>query len=97
MAPAPSSLAAVTQWLAANNVSTQPVPGYGDWLGIQPTVQEASVLFATNFSVYKHVGTGVTQVRTLQYSIPKSLKGHLEVADPLVGYAAYSLQAARYS
>jgi tripeptidyl-peptidase-1 len=82
MAPKVESVTAVKQWLAAHNLTALPL-GYGDWFGLETTVAKASVLFAANFSVFEHAGTGAKQVRTLEYSIPASLKGHLEVAHPL--------------
>jgi tripeptidyl-peptidase-1 len=83
MAPRAESVTAITRWLAAHNLTAQPIRGYGDWLGLTTTVAHASALFAADLSVFKHLGTGATQVRTLQYSIPAGLKGHLEVAHPL--------------
>jgi tripeptidyl-peptidase-1 len=82
MAPKPVSVTAVKQWLAAHNLTALPL-GYGDWFGVETTVAKASALFAANFSVFEHTGTGAKQVRTLEYSIPASLRGHLEVVHPL--------------
>jgi tripeptidyl-peptidase-1 len=87
MAPKVESVTTVKQWLAAHNLTALPL-GYGDWFGVETTVAKASALFAANFSVFEHAGTGEKQVRTLEYSIPASLRGHLEVAHPLTRFVS---------
>ena len=47
-------------------------------------ISKANEMFEADFSIFQHVETGKEQVRTLAYSIPSELKGHLELVNPTV-------------
>ncbi|KAI0064355.1 family S53 protease [Artomyces pyxidatus] len=84
--PRPETLAAVNSWLAENGLSATSLSPAGDWLGFQTTVEHANELFDTEFTTYTHVKTGEEFVRTLSYSIPAALKGHLELVHPTITF-----------
>jgi hypothetical protein len=91
MAPSPDATKAVTNWLAAEGVTVQALPGHGDWLGFNTTVAQASRLFAAFFSTYHDVRSGTQHVRTTAYSIPAHLKEHIELVHPMTRYICRSL------
>ncbi len=49
-------------------------------------VSKANELFDADFSVYTHDETGTEAVRTLSYSIPAELQGHLDLVHPTVTF-----------
>ena len=73
---------AVNAWLAENDISAQTISATGDWLSFEIPVSKANELFDADFSVYKHDETDMSVVRTLSYSIPADLQGHLELVHP---------------
>ncbi|KAJ7092235.1 family S53 protease [Mycena epipterygia] len=70
VAPAHETVSAVSEWLSENGISFTTVTPAGDMLQIVIPVEKANELLATEFSVFTHIDTGVTSIRTLEYSIP---------------------------
>ncbi|KAI8970637.1 family S53 protease-like protein [Trametes punicea] len=81
-APDPDSVAAVNAWLAEHGLNATPLTPAGDWLELNVNVGQANTLLAANFSVFSHGSSGLQTVRTLAYSIPASLKGHIDLIHP---------------
>jgi tripeptidyl-peptidase-1 len=84
MQPSTTSVQAVQDWLKSKGINASTLAGHGDWLGFSATVEQANELFEANFTVFKHHQTGKSEIRTLQYSIPSTLKGHLDLVHPTV-------------
>ncbi len=82
VAPKPESVQAVKGWLAKNNISAETVSPSGDWLSIQVPVAQANDLLDTQFNEYTQEKTGLTALRTMSYSVPASVKGHLDFIHP---------------
>ncbi|KAF7356293.1 Family S53 protease [Mycena venus] len=80
--PTDETLAAVSSWLSENKISSKPVTPAGDMLEIKIPVSQANDLLSAEFSVFTHVKTGRTSIRTLQYSLPVPLTQHIEFLHP---------------
>ncbi|KAJ2981143.1 hypothetical protein NUW54_g10910 [Trametes sanguinea] len=86
MAPKPESVAAVNAWLKENNIVTTKATPAGDWLSFSVPVNQASKLLNAEFSVFNHTASGTTAIRTLAYSIPSDLQGHLDLIHPTTSF-----------
>ncbi|KAI9057998.1 subtilisin-like protein [Trametes sanguinea] len=86
VAPQPATTEAVNAWLKENGLTAKPLSPAGDWLGIDVPVSKANSLFNTNFSVFQHADSGVETIRTLAYSLPKALQGHIDLVHPTVSF-----------
>ncbi|CDO75036.1 hypothetical protein BN946_scf184640.g11 [Trametes cinnabarina] len=86
VAPAPESVNAIEAWLADNGISAKTVSPAGDWMAFEITVSKANELLDADFSVFTHEATGQQFVRTLSYSIPAQLQGHLDLVHPTVSF-----------
>ncbi|KAI0046855.1 family S53 protease [Auriscalpium vulgare] len=84
--PTAEASAAVNSWLSENGLSATPLSPAGDWLGFETTVAQANALFDAEFSTFVHDESGQEAVRTLAYSIPATLKGHLDLVHPTVTF-----------
>lgn len=82
MKPAQVSVDAVNAFLQSNGINATTLSPAGDWLGFSVPVSKANEMFDADFSVFKHVASGARSIRTLSYSIPSSLQGHLDVVHP---------------
>ena len=71
-------------WLRQAGLNATTVSPAGDWLGISVPVSTANALFAADFAVYTHAETGAEAIRTMAYSIPAELEGHLDFVHPTV-------------
>ena len=83
IAPSAESVEAVRSWLQQSDV---PLSGLewsssGEWLNVVTTVAGAEKLLSAEYHVYKHV-SGVTVMRCESYSLPASVRPHIDVVGP---------------
>ena len=86
VAPKPETVSAVTAWLKENSIEIAKASPAGDWLSFSIPVSKANELFEADFSTYKHINSGQNIIRTLSYSIPADLVGHISVVHPTTRY-----------
>lgn len=84
VAPSQQSVDAVNAWLKEVAVAATTISPAGDWLSVSIPVSQANELLDADFSVYKHTDTGKEAIRTLSYSIPSELVGHLDFVHPTI-------------
>ncbi|KAJ7787274.1 family S53 protease-like protein [Mycena olivaceomarginata] len=84
--PTDETLSIVSEWLTESGISSKPVTPAGDLLEIVVPVGKANELLSTDFSVFTHVESGKTSIRTLEYSIPAVLQGHVENVHPTTSF-----------
>ena len=80
--PSPNSVQAVKTWLSKNNVTVDNVSSNESWMNIRVPVSQANSLLDAQFNEYSHEETGLTAFRTMSYSVPASVKGHLDFIYP---------------
>jgi tripeptidyl-peptidase-1 len=80
---------AVNAFLQSNGINATTISPAGDWLGFSVPVSKANEMLDADFSVFKHVATGVELIRTLSYSIPSSLQRHLDIVHPTTTYVQF--------
>ena len=76
-------------WLKENGVEATRATPAGDWLALNIPVSKANALFNTNFSVFRHVESGTESVRTLEYSVPSELQGHIRAVHPTTSQVSF--------
>ncbi|KAL7805630.1 peptidase S8/S53 domain-containing protein [Trichoderma gracile] len=77
--PSNASSSAVETWLQSHGVTSYTKQGSSIWF--QTNISTANTMLSTNFHTYSDL-TGAKKVRTLQYSIPESLIGHVDLISP---------------
>ncbi|KAI0806616.1 family S53 protease [Fomes fomentarius] len=86
VAPKKESVDAVNAWLQENDITGTTISSTGDWIALEIPVSKANELFDADFSVFTHEETGKQAIRTLSYSIPAELQGHLDLVHPTVTF-----------
>lgn len=89
MAPKPESIEAVEAWLQENDIQATTASPFGDWLSFSVPVSKANELLDADFKEFVDTSSGKTIIRTLAYSIPADLKGHLDLVHPTTVYALF--------
>lgn len=84
MKPTSETTSLVDEWLSGNGISSKVISPAGDWLQISLPVSKASELLDAEFGTFTNEETGEQAVRTLSYSIPASLQGHIDLVHPTV-------------
>lgn len=88
LAPKPSDVELVTEWLVSKNISINPhSPGVivspaGDWYDLNVTVAQANSLFGTNFTAYFSNLVYTRELRATSYNIPQSLLNAIYTLQP---------------
>ncbi|KAJ7062177.1 hypothetical protein C8F01DRAFT_1136766 [Mycena amicta] len=84
--PSKGSLLAVTQWLDNNHIAYGAVRSEASILDIQILVDQANELLGTQFFHFMHIDSGETSIRALNYSIPASLRPHIDFINPIISF-----------
>ncbi|KAL6302070.1 peptidase S8/S53 domain-containing protein [Sparassis latifolia] len=92
VSPAAESLAAVNNWLQANNIDATVLTPASDWIGFSIPVSQENDLFDSEFSTFVHSASGARSIRTLAYSIPWELHGHLDFVHPTITFVVATLR-----
>ncbi|KAF8952094.1 family S53 protease-like protein [Flammula alnicola] len=86
VAPAPESFTLVQEWLAVNDINAKTISPAGDWLKFSITTSKANTLLNADFTTFTHSQTGKQLTRTLSYSVPAALKGHVDLVHPTITF-----------
>ena len=95
IAPASESVFVVNSWLSENGITGTSISSTGGWLMIQVPVNQANDLLGAQFSVFTHPDTKRQAIRTLAYSIPSELVGHLDLVHPTITYVVVPEKSSR--
>jgi tripeptidyl-peptidase-1 len=89
--PPKDTTAAFTSFARANGLQLSASP-MGDWVQFTTTVEHANTLFNASYQTFVHEGTSQTLTRTLSYSLPQALVGHVNTVLPTT---SFDVQSAR--
>ena len=84
MAPHEDSLSAVDEWLSYHSVDLSSVSRSPakDWITVTLPIATAEKLAGAKYSVFRNKESGKHVVRTLEYSLPRSLMDHVDLIQP---------------
>lgn len=94
--PSQASVDAVNAYLKSHGITATTLSPAGDWLGFSVPVSKANEMFDADFSVFNHTATGSQTIRTLSYSIPTSLKQHLDFVHPTTKWVLFCAYMCSY-
>lgn len=80
--PREESTYAVLSWLAASGVKQSDVEDDGEWINFYAPISLAQTMLNTTFHVYGHEVAESQRIRTLQYSVPANVSGHIHMIQP---------------
>jgi tripeptidyl-peptidase-1 len=86
VAPKSSTLSAFHSFAKANGLSVSNLSDTSEWMELTTTVEHVNSLFGANYQTYSHSSTGALLTRTLAYSLPKELVGHVDMITPSTGF-----------
>jgi tripeptidyl-peptidase-1 len=92
-APTAEAFTAVQSWLTSAGVSQ--ISNDGHFVTFATTVGTANSLLNTTFNYYQN--SGVTKLRTTEYSIPDDLVPHIDIISPTVFYGKTTPNAPTYT
>ncbi|KAH9167584.1 subtilisin-like protein [Lactarius sanguifluus] len=85
VAPHPDTLELVRSWLRHYDIpsSSISITLGGNWLRvIDVSVSQANRILGASYQLYQHVETNDTVLRTMSYSLPEVLHGHIQTVIP---------------
>ncbi|KAF2798804.1 subtilisin-like protein [Melanomma pulvis-pyrius CBS 109.77] len=94
IAPKKESSELVMQWLANEMSSSEAkVTLKGDYVTVLASVNTVEKLLDAEYSTFVRPGTSEKTLRTLQYSLPDVLKGHVDMVQPTTFFGLKSLRS----
>ena len=85
--PRAESTATVLDWLAMSGVETRDVHNDGEWINFYAPVKRAEQMMDTTFKTYQSAARpSIKKIRSLSYSVPKEVRGHIDTIQPTVRF-----------
>ncbi|KAH8978363.1 subtilisin-like protein [Lactarius hatsudake] len=91
VAPHPDTLELVTSWLGHYDIPSSSISMAlgGNWLRVvDVSVSQANRILGASYQLYQHVETNDTVVRTISYSLPEVLHGHIQTIVPTTHFGS---------
>ncbi|KAH8982928.1 subtilisin-like protein [Lactarius hatsudake] len=98
VAPHPDTLELVTSWLGHHDIPPSSISMTlgGNWLRVVGvSVSHANRILGASYRLYQHVETNDTVVRTISYSLPEVLHGHIQTIVPTTYFSSSLTEAMR--
>lgn len=89
-APSPDSIAAVSSWLQAQNISANTTGPFGEYLSFSIPVSKANELLSaeyTNFTYSSSSGPSTWSLYTYAYSLPANVSQYISHIHPATSFA----------
>ncbi|THV07777.1 subtilisin-like protein [Dendrothele bispora CBS 962.96] len=80
--PNEETVNAVSDWLSYHGIDESAISASREWVTITVPLHLAETLLDTKYHVYSHAGSDERVLRTLSYSLPAHLHGHIDVVAP---------------
>ncbi|KAH8695789.1 tripeptidyl-peptidase 1 precursor [Phaeosphaeriaceae sp. PMI808] len=94
VAPKQESSDLVNQWLAKELPNGKAkITWQGDYVTVQASVQTIEKLLDAEYSTFVRSGTSEKTLRTLSYSLPDVLKGHVDMVQPTTFFGLTTLRS----
>ncbi|KAH8978359.1 subtilisin-like protein [Lactarius hatsudake] len=91
VAPHPDILELVTSWLGHYDIPSSSISMTlgGNWLRVvDVSVSQANRILGASYQLYQHVETNDTVLRTISYSLPEVLHGHIQTIVPTTYFSS---------
>ncbi|KAH8978362.1 subtilisin-like protein [Lactarius hatsudake] len=91
VAPHPDTLELVTSWLGHYDIPSSSISMAlgGNWLRVvDVSVSQANRILGASYQLYQHVETNETVLRTINYSLPEVLHGHIQAVVPTTHFGS---------
>ena len=92
--PSTSITRAVTDWLLSEGILPADIKDDGNWISFSTSTSEAERILDTIFYYYESSFDGVRKIRTLQYSVPKSVLQYIQLIQPTTRFGGLRAQRA---
>ncbi|PWY92671.1 tripeptidyl peptidase Sed3 [Aspergillus heteromorphus CBS 117.55] len=82
MRPSDQASTKVLAWLESEHVPSDSIENRGDWITFTVSLSQAQAMMRTDFHTFRYKGSGATQIRTLEYSVPADIHPYLQLIQP---------------
>ena len=88
-APSDESIQSVRTWLNEAGIAEhrQALTSKRGWIWVEATIAEMEALLKTEYHIFNHGETGEHQIGCEEYSIPDSIRPHVDFITPTVGFS----------
>ncbi|KAG7091987.1 hypothetical protein E1B28_008374 [Marasmius oreades] len=89
VAPHTDTVSMVEEWLAHHGYQGSAASPAGDWVTIRLPVKDAERMLSAEYGLYHHPSSKDTVLRTLSYSLPRALLGHVDTVSPTTYFGTF--------
>ncbi|KAF2728339.1 tripeptidyl-peptidase 1 precursor, partial [Polyplosphaeria fusca] len=94
VAPKQESVDLVTSWLESKISSSKAkIAVQGDYVTVDASVRSVEKLLDAEYSIFLHSETNERALRTLEYSLPATLNGHVDMVQPTTFFGLQRLRS----
>ncbi|KAM0192469.1 hypothetical protein ACHAPC_001806 [Botrytis cinerea] len=94
IAPKTQSRDLVLQWLSTAGLTNQTtVSARGDSVIVEASISQVEELLQAKYDAYVHTGLYEGAIRTLEYSLPDALKGHVDIVQPTTFFGLRAMRS----
>ncbi|QSZ32744.1 hypothetical protein DSL72_002323 [Monilinia vaccinii-corymbosi] len=94
IAPKKQSRDLVLEWLATAGLTNQAsISARGDSVIVEASVSKIEKLLQAKYNAYVHNGLNESAIRTLEYSLPDALKGHVDIVQPTTFFGLRAMRS----
>nr|QFF92610.1 sedolisin isoform 2 [Botrytis fabae] len=94
IAPKTQSRDLVLQWLSTAGLANQTsVSARGDSVIVDASISQIEELLQAEYNAYVHTGLYEGAIRTLEYSLPDALKGHVDIVQPTTFFGLRAMRS----
>ena len=72
--------------MSANDLKATTISPAGDWIKVNIPVSKANNMLGAEYTTFTHTASNTQAIRTLSYSIPAELKGHIAAVHPATSF-----------
>jgi tripeptidyl-peptidase-1 len=82
--PHADSTASVLNWLQQSGIESRDIQNDGEWINFYAPVKRAEEMMGTSFKTYQSQHRPeVKKIRSLSYSVPKEVRDHVDMIQPV--------------
>jgi tripeptidyl-peptidase-1 len=82
--PRADSTASVLNWLEQSGIEARDIQNDGEWINFLAPVKRAEQMMGTTFKTYQsQARPGIKRTRSLGYSVPVEVRGHIDMIQPV--------------
>lgn len=93
--PSDDTVGRIIAWMKSERVPSKSIERHANWITFTVPVSQAEDMLKTRFHSFRNDVSQETAIRTLQYSVPRDIRDHVQMIQPTIKFGQFSAQGAQ--